>query len=801
MCTPRAPTNHPDPNPKTQDAEPEAWLTANLEHPTCAFTRACACACRYAAIFGELDTEERTGSSDGAAAATARAPSFGGADASWQEVELFYRHWEAFSTMRKCTFADTSDPSQSRRGSETNRQSRRTMEKENERCRAEGRRRRTDQVRALVAFAKRRDRRVAAREAEMAAAKLAKPSRGHAARLAALQLELEELEAEEAAEAAEEAEAEAKAEAKAAAEVKADPAEEEEEDDDDDVINHNQNSLVLSDYLSLREFVLAYAAKFVTSQTKKTSASNYMTTTATIKTSPPTLPALPTNISSLLRRLPLFSSIGGKTLVSLVDSITGLRNTSVFATPVNHQGDPSFGETSVWDAAMRGEFSKELLSYQTVEESSLLQFAAWPRPNSTENFLTKFCTVERLDAMSRDGLTAVLREFGRTKLWKSIGASKLMSSLRQARVVVVVVDLEDPEEGGRQQRIEASNVVDPEDTLFQELIAHQRQDNQQDQDHQAAEGEKKSEHGASHHPSLSTLPSLYAEDSLMLQALRKIGLASLKHFHCFYRAAAIVASACDEKKGGMLCDFLVNSFGSLNWFPTEWQKLAAIHFVPAFDVSSLMFPFGSKHVSPLRPPSKQNYLDLDLKIFGSKKISGGAYGSKGLGRDGRETFKSRQAVESLLADERAKTENKEYNQEEDQIGARNSLRDSIADSLVMMAEPSKRLKKQKKTTTTTTGTHTMVMTSLRNSALQLRVNAHMCWMEALILPPIFDRAHPSLLKVMNISHPPRCGVVLRHLKTVGERWENVSDLGTREDLKVCLQSVVLGCCAVVGSTP
>ena len=93
----------------------------------------------------------------------------------------------------------------------------------------------------------------------------------------------------------------------------------------------------------------------------------------------------------------------------------------------------------------------------------------------------------------------------------------------------------------------------------------------------------------------------------------------------------------------------------------------------------------------------------------------------------------------------------------------------------------------------------MVMTSLRNSALQLRVNAHMCWMEALILPPIFDRAHPSLLKVMNISHPPRCGVVLRHLKTVGERWENVSDLGTREDLKVCLQSVVLGCCAVVGT--
>ena len=230
-CTPRAPTSHPLTPTPTQDAEPVAWPTANLD-PTCLCT--CACACRYAAIFGELDTEERTGSSDGAAAATARAPSFGGADASWQEVELFYRHWEAFSTMRKCTFADTSDPSQSRRGSETNRQSRRTMEKENERRRAEGRRRRTDQVRALVAFAKRRDRRVAAREAEMAAAKLAKPSRGHAARLAALQLELEELEAEEAAEAAEEAEAEAKAEAKAAAEAKADPAAEEEEDDDDD---------------------------------------------------------------------------------------------------------------------------------------------------------------------------------------------------------------------------------------------------------------------------------------------------------------------------------------------------------------------------------------------------------------------------------------------------------------------------------------------------------------------------------------------------------------------------------------
>ena len=81
----------------------------------CAQHGARTCTRRYAAIFAELDNEERTGSSDGAAAAMACAPGFGGAETSWREVELFYRHWEAFSTRRKCSFADTSDPSQAPR--------------------------------------------------------------------------------------------------------------------------------------------------------------------------------------------------------------------------------------------------------------------------------------------------------------------------------------------------------------------------------------------------------------------------------------------------------------------------------------------------------------------------------------------------------------------------------------------------------------------------------------------------------------------------------------------------------------
>ena len=119
---PSPPAPKPEPKPKTPD--PKRARSTRLGHTrACARARARACAehgartCtrRYAAIFAELDHEEHTGSSDGAAAAMACAPGFGGADTSWREVELFYRHWEAFSTRRKCSFADTSDPSQARR--------------------------------------------------------------------------------------------------------------------------------------------------------------------------------------------------------------------------------------------------------------------------------------------------------------------------------------------------------------------------------------------------------------------------------------------------------------------------------------------------------------------------------------------------------------------------------------------------------------------------------------------------------------------------------------------------------------
>lgn len=83
------------------------------------------------------------------------APSFEGAGATAAAVNAFYAHWADVKSGMHFAWLDSGNPND-----QPNRFARRALERENETLRRAGRRERTEQLRALVAFVRRRDRRL-----------------------------------------------------------------------------------------------------------------------------------------------------------------------------------------------------------------------------------------------------------------------------------------------------------------------------------------------------------------------------------------------------------------------------------------------------------------------------------------------------------------------------------------------------------------------------------------------------------------------------------------------------------------
>ena len=131
----------------------------------------------YGALFAGLATAEREAGSD------ADLPPFGGAHTDWAAVSAFYAAWAGFTTSKPYTWADAHNPA-----SAPDRRVRRLMLDDNRKRRARARRAFTDTVRELVAFVKKRDKRVAA-AAEAAAASAAAAAAETAARAAAAKAE------------------------------------------------------------------------------------------------------------------------------------------------------------------------------------------------------------------------------------------------------------------------------------------------------------------------------------------------------------------------------------------------------------------------------------------------------------------------------------------------------------------------------------------------------------------------------------------------------------------------------------
>jgi DnaJ family protein A protein 5 len=102
----------------------------------------------YGAAFEQLAREE-------VAAGGAQPPPFGSATADWPSVRRFYNFWENFVSAKTFAFADSWNPSEA-----PNREIRRAIERDNRRERERARREFQALVRELVAFVKKRDRRV-----------------------------------------------------------------------------------------------------------------------------------------------------------------------------------------------------------------------------------------------------------------------------------------------------------------------------------------------------------------------------------------------------------------------------------------------------------------------------------------------------------------------------------------------------------------------------------------------------------------------------------------------------------------
>ena len=106
-------------------------------------------------------------------------PAFGTSKTAWAEVRAFYAAWEGFTTARTFSSADEYDLRAA-----PNRHVRRAMEKENGKLRGEARKKAVDCVRALVAYVKKRDKRVIARQAHAAREEEAKRERQRSERAA-----------------------------------------------------------------------------------------------------------------------------------------------------------------------------------------------------------------------------------------------------------------------------------------------------------------------------------------------------------------------------------------------------------------------------------------------------------------------------------------------------------------------------------------------------------------------------------------------------------------------------------------
>ena len=116
----------------------------------------------YRTLFEELSQSELKNSDNEDDSGLLDAPNFGDSNSTSKEFLLFYNYWTSFSSRMTFSWEDKYNPNDA-----TNRQVRRTIEKENKKLRDVGRKEYNEQVRQLVNFIRKRDIRVIKYEEEI----------------------------------------------------------------------------------------------------------------------------------------------------------------------------------------------------------------------------------------------------------------------------------------------------------------------------------------------------------------------------------------------------------------------------------------------------------------------------------------------------------------------------------------------------------------------------------------------------------------------------------------------------------
>ncbi|XP_076177765.1 dnaJ homolog subfamily C member 21 [Ptiloglossa arizonensis] len=116
----------------------------------------------YRKVFEKLTAEDAEFAKEGDS--DEEVPEFGNSQSTYEDVvHNFYAYWQSYSTKRSFTWLDPYDVRNA-----SNRRIARLMEKENKKVRDKAKRERNEQVRNLVAFVRKRDKRVQAYAAKLA---------------------------------------------------------------------------------------------------------------------------------------------------------------------------------------------------------------------------------------------------------------------------------------------------------------------------------------------------------------------------------------------------------------------------------------------------------------------------------------------------------------------------------------------------------------------------------------------------------------------------------------------------------
>lgn len=109
----------------------------------------------YREVFNKIAAEDSEYQKDGDS--DFEVPNFGKSDSSYEEVKNFYNYWQSYCTKRSYAWLDPYDTRQA-----PNRRVSRLMEKDNKKVRDKARKARNEEVRELVKFVRKRDKRVLA---------------------------------------------------------------------------------------------------------------------------------------------------------------------------------------------------------------------------------------------------------------------------------------------------------------------------------------------------------------------------------------------------------------------------------------------------------------------------------------------------------------------------------------------------------------------------------------------------------------------------------------------------------------